>query len=67
MLGLGYRGSQSSPSGLPIEGEERAALPLNRDRLINEVALCALVKIHYEAMPGLLDQLRALSYPAVAL
>jgi len=51
VLDVGYRDGQPPSLGLPIQSEEWAALPLNGNRLGNELRVYLLVEVNHQA-PG---------------
>jgi hypothetical protein len=67
VLDARYRDGQPPSRRLPVERKEGAALSLNGDGFLDELARHVIVKIDHETPSCLLDQLRALSRTAVAL
>jgi hypothetical protein len=67
MRGLRYRDGQPSSWQIPVQGEERAALPLDRDRLLDERCIHPPIEVDHQPARFALSQTRTRSNASIAL
>lgn len=67
VLWLRYRDRQASLLRFPAQVEERAALPLGGDHILNESRLYTTIQVHSETAGRAVDERGAAAGPPVAL